>query len=110
MPLNYRMTVSGRSDFYAITQFPEVYHGQGISKAAISAAGHQVTRQGRDTIYRREISLISGTCCVSLPLRASEVREDPGLRVFGSPEQDIHDLCKSYKETRETQQMEYRWF
>jgi hypothetical protein len=49
--LNYRMTVSGRSDFLAYHNFPEVYHGGEISKAAISASGHQVTRQGRDTTY-----------------------------------------------------------
>nr|QUW43695.1 hypothetical protein [Klebsiella pneumoniae] len=32
--LNYRMAVSGRSDFFAYNNFPEVYHGQGISKAS----------------------------------------------------------------------------
>ena len=32
-PLNYRMAVSGRSDFPAYHNFPEVYHGQGITTA-----------------------------------------------------------------------------
>jgi hypothetical protein len=49
--LNYRMTVSGRSDFLAYHNFPEVYHGQGINKAAISAAGQQVTIRGQNTTY-----------------------------------------------------------
>lgn len=30
-PINYRMSVPVRSDFYVIAQFPEVYHGQGIT-------------------------------------------------------------------------------
>lgn len=50
--LNYRMAVSGRSDFFAYNNFPEVYHGQGISKAAFSGGERPVTGQGRDTTYR----------------------------------------------------------
>ena len=42
-PLNYRRAVSVRSDFPEYHNFPEVYHGEGISKAAISADGQQVT-------------------------------------------------------------------
>jgi len=49
--LNYRMAVSGRSDFLAYHNFPEVYHGQGISKAAFSGGERQVTGEGRDTTY-----------------------------------------------------------
>ena len=49
--LNYRMAVSGGSDFLRITKFPEVYHGQGISKAAFSGGELEVTGQGRDTTY-----------------------------------------------------------
>ena len=49
--LNYRMAVSGRSDFFAYNNFPEVYHGQGISKAAFSGGERQVTGEGRDTTY-----------------------------------------------------------
>lgn len=49
--LNYRMAVSGRSDFLAYHNFPEVYHGQGISKAAFSGGERPVTGQGRDTTY-----------------------------------------------------------
>ncbi|EAP9537076.1 hypothetical protein ET389_15465 [Salmonella enterica] len=42
-PLNYRRAVSVRSDFPEYHDFPEVYHGQGISKAVFSAlrAGSQ---------------------------------------------------------------------
>lgn len=53
---NYRMAVSGRSDFLAYHNFPEVYHGQGISKAAFSGGERPVTGQGRDTTYRVTIS------------------------------------------------------
>lgn len=54
--LNYRMAVSGRSDFLAYHNFPEVYHGQGISKAAFSGGERPVTGQGRDTTYRVTVS------------------------------------------------------
>lgn len=50
-PLNYRMTVSGRSDFPAYNNFPEVYYAHGISKAAFSGGEQAVTGQGRDTTY-----------------------------------------------------------
>nr|BBI29085.1 hypothetical protein [Klebsiella pneumoniae] len=40
---------SGGSEFLRITKFPEVYHGQGISKAAFSGGERPVTGQGRDT-------------------------------------------------------------
>ena len=43
-PLNYRMAVSGRSDFLAYSNFPEVYHGGEISKAAFSGVQHPVIR------------------------------------------------------------------
>lgn len=49
--LNYRMAVSGRSDFFAYNNFPEVYHGQGISKAPKSAAARRVTGECRNTTY-----------------------------------------------------------
>lgn len=51
MLLNYRMTVSGRSDFSHLAKFPEVYHGQEVSEALFSAAARRVTGQGRDTTY-----------------------------------------------------------
>lgn len=54
--LNYRMAVSGGSDFLRITKFPEVYHGQGISKAAFSGGEQAVAGQGRDTTYSVKIS------------------------------------------------------
>lgn len=50
-PLNYRMTVSGRSDFSHLAKFPEVYHGQEVSEALFSAAARRVTGEGRDTTY-----------------------------------------------------------
>ncbi|HHM2084091.1 TPA: hypothetical protein ACRGEP_005086, partial [Klebsiella pneumoniae] len=49
--LNYRMAIPARSDFYVIPQFPEVYHGQGISKAPKSAAARRVTGECRNTTY-----------------------------------------------------------
>lgn len=50
------MAVSGRSDFLAYHNFPEVYHGGEISKAAFSAAARRVTERGKNTIYRRNLS------------------------------------------------------
>ncbi|KAB5488033.1 hypothetical protein F8562_25145 [Klebsiella sp. RCJ4] len=49
--LNYRMAVSGRSDFFAYNNFPEVCHCLGKSKAAISAVEQQVTNRVRNTTY-----------------------------------------------------------
>lgn len=49
--LNYRTAAPVRSDFFAITQFPEVYHGQGISKAPFSGVERAVTGQGVNTTY-----------------------------------------------------------
>lgn len=54
--LNYRTAAPVRSDFFAITQFPEVYHGQGISKAAFSGGERPVTGQGRATTYSVKVS------------------------------------------------------
>ncbi|STW81041.1 Uncharacterised protein [Klebsiella pneumoniae] len=54
--LNYRMTVSGRSDFPAYNNFPEVYHAHGISKAAFSGGERAVTGEGRDTTYSVTVS------------------------------------------------------
>ena len=48
-PLNYRTAVPVGSDFSHFMKFPEVYHGQGISKAAFSGSERAVTGQGRDT-------------------------------------------------------------
>lgn len=49
--LNYRTAIPVRSDFSFISQFPEVYHGQRISKALISGVGRAVTGQGSATTY-----------------------------------------------------------
>jgi hypothetical protein len=40
------MAVPVRSDFYAIAQLPEVYHGGEISKAAFFGVQHPVFRDG----------------------------------------------------------------
>ncbi|SSL51565.1 Uncharacterised protein [Klebsiella pneumoniae] len=49
--LNYRAAVPSGSNFSLITKFPEVYHGQGISKAGFSGGEREVTGQGRNTTY-----------------------------------------------------------
>ncbi|RWS59866.1 hypothetical protein DN615_28125 [Klebsiella pneumoniae] len=43
------MAVPVRSDFLAYNNFPEVYHGEGISKAPKSAAARRVTGECRNT-------------------------------------------------------------
>nr|ADD63392.1 hypothetical protein pKF94-022 [Klebsiella pneumoniae]QIS31937.1 hypothetical protein [Klebsiella pneumoniae] len=50
-PLNYRTAVPSGSDFSRFTKFPEVYHGERISKAAFSGGERPVAGQGRDTTY-----------------------------------------------------------
>ncbi|PLJ44517.1 hypothetical protein B6J65_28085 [Klebsiella quasipneumoniae] len=50
--LNYRIAVPVRSDFYAIAQFPEVYHGQGITTPPFYGGERAVAGQGVNTIYR----------------------------------------------------------
>ncbi|AYL49952.1 hypothetical protein CUC46_23935 (plasmid) [Citrobacter freundii] len=55
-PLNYRMTVYGRSDFLAYHNFPEVYHAEGISKAPFYGGERAVTGKGSNTTYRRKSS------------------------------------------------------
>ncbi len=49
--LNYRRAVSGRSNFLAYNNFPEVYHGQEVSEARFFAAARRVTGQGMGTTY-----------------------------------------------------------
>lgn len=83
--LNYRMAVSGRSDFFAYNNFPEVYHGQGISKAAFSGGERPVTGQGGTQHIGSLTAGKTATSCVAGPLCAGGVRRDPELRVFGSP-------------------------
>lgn len=51
MPLNYRMVVSGRSDFLVYTKFPEVYHAHGITTPPFSGGDRTVTGQGLNTTY-----------------------------------------------------------
>ncbi|EBH1886828.1 hypothetical protein FKD80_21070 [Salmonella enterica] len=51
-PLNYRMTVSGRSDFPAYHNFPEVYHGGEITTPAFYGGERAVAWQWGSTTYR----------------------------------------------------------
>ncbi|KAA1059425.1 hypothetical protein D5265_021415 [Enterobacter mori] len=55
-PLNYRLTVSGRSDFLAYHNFPEVYQGGEITTPPFSGGERPVAGQGINTIYRRKRS------------------------------------------------------
>lgn len=78
------MTVSGRSDFPAYHNLPEVYHGHGISKAVFSAPEDRVTGQRRDTTYSVMVSWNTATSCVAWPLRAGGAEADPELTEIGS--------------------------
>lgn len=83
-PLNYRMTVSGRSDFPTYNNFPEVYHAHGISKAAFSGGERAVTGEGRDTTYSVKEANNTAAYCVSWPLSAGRAPADPEQTIFGS--------------------------
>ncbi|EFO4247417.1 hypothetical protein CAA36_23580 [Escherichia coli] len=50
-PLNYRRTISGRSDFSVIDGFPEVYHAEEITTQRFSAPARRITGQGNNTTY-----------------------------------------------------------
>ncbi|ASQ79577.1 hypothetical protein EKN42_21540 [Enterobacter hormaechei] len=54
--VNYRKAVPVRSEFYAISQFAEVYHAQGITTLPFSGAERPVTGKGINTTYRRKSS------------------------------------------------------
>ncbi len=82
--LNYRMAVSGRSDFFAYNNFPEVYHGQGISKAAFSGGERPVAGRGGTQHIASSSAGNTATSCVAGPLRAGAVPADPELAFFGS--------------------------
>ncbi|EMG7889752.1 hypothetical protein V5L74_003533 [Enterobacter hormaechei] len=69
---------------FTISQFPEVYHDKGISKAAIFAPARRVTGQRRGTTYSGKSRWKNGTYCVSAPLSAGGHYEDPEPEVFGS--------------------------
>ena len=75
-----------RSDFYAIAQFPEVYHGQGISKAGFSGGEGAVTGQGRETAYSAKVAYNTATSCVFSALSAGDAKEDPKPPEIGSEE------------------------
>ncbi|EIG95418.1 hypothetical protein EC970246_B0079 [Escherichia coli 97.0246] len=49
--LNYRRTISGRSDFSVIDGFSEVYHAEEIIISLFSAPARRITGQGDDTTY-----------------------------------------------------------
>ncbi|ECE8261322.1 hypothetical protein EVI75_17755 [Salmonella enterica subsp. enterica serovar Hvittingfoss] len=64
--------------------FPEVYHGQGISEAVFSGPAQRVRERGKNTTYRISCCLQSGICC-GYRAQGGVVRiEDPGLPFFGS--------------------------
>jgi hypothetical protein len=50
---NYRFTIPIGSDLLIYSNFPEVYHGEGISKAAFYGGEQAVTGPGINTTYRR---------------------------------------------------------
>nr|AVR61051.1 hypothetical protein [Escherichia coli] len=45
------MPISGRSDFFPIHNFPEVYHAEKIIISLFSAPARRITGQGDDTTY-----------------------------------------------------------
>lgn len=78
------MPVPGGSGFSAIQQFPEVYHGEGRSKAAFYGTGHRVTKEGENTAYSVTWAGFTPTCRVKWPPRSGGKEADPGLAFFGS--------------------------
>jgi hypothetical protein len=77
--LNYRIRFSGRSDFWRIYVFPEVYHGQGISEALFSAAARRVTKRGKkhNIQEKRHMNKWHMLCFCDAASRREE--EDPEL-------------------------------
>ncbi len=75
-PLNYRMTVSGRSDFLANHNFPEVYHGHGITTAPFYGGERPITGKVRDTAYSVMVSWEYRyiLCCRAAARRGPESR------------------------------------
>lgn len=58
------MTVSGRSDFSHLAKFPEVYHGQGISKASFRVVRGRSQGRG-ETQHIASLSAVNtATSCV----------------------------------------------
>nr|AAW58859.1 hypothetical protein O2R_91 [Escherichia coli] len=45
------MPISGRSDFFPIHNFPEVYHAEEITTQRFSAPARRITGQGNNTTY-----------------------------------------------------------
>lgn len=80
------MAVSGGSEFLAYHNFPEVYHGQGISKAGFSGGERAVAGQGSDTTYSAYFADDAAISCVAGPLRAGGAEADPEQPFFGSAE------------------------
>ena len=83
-PLNYRMTVSGRSDFLAYHNFPEVYHGHGITTAPFYGGERPVTGQGRDTTYSVTVSWKQRYILCQWVAARQRGHGDPELVFFGS--------------------------
>ena len=91
-PLNYRTAVPSGSNFSLITKFPEVYHGQGISKAGFSGGERAVAGQGSDTTYSAYFADDAAISCVAGPLRAGGRKADPELAFFESTVGDAANL------------------
>jgi hypothetical protein len=60
-------------------KFPEVYHGQGISKAAFSGGEQAVAGQGGTQHIALQPADNTATYCVSGPLRPGGAEADPEL-------------------------------
>nr|QIQ14865.1 hypothetical protein [Klebsiella pneumoniae] len=73
--------------------FPEVYHGQGISKAAFSGGERPVTGEGRDTTYSVILSWEHRyiLCCRAAARRSRSGRS--GTTFFRISEVEKRNYC-----------------
>jgi len=74
-----------------------VYHGQRISKAAISAAEQQLTGQGRNTTYGMSSRQKGGSEHRIWPAGAAAHRSGPGrsgTMSFRIPGEEERDCCR----------------
>ena len=103
------MAVPSGSDFYRYAKFPEVYHGQGISKAAFSGGERPVTGKGRDTTSSVMVSWEYRyiLCFCAAAHRRAESRSGTGIfRICGGEmrKQDMHSIsiCRASAYGRHT--------
>ena len=92
-PLNYRTTVFRWSDFLSIHNFPEVYHGQGISEAVFPAPARRVTGKVHNTTSGSNSSWLSRyiLCCRAAARRREGRRS--GTYFFRISGEMKNDLC-----------------